>query len=285
MNWDEKAGPPNGSGQDTSPGLNGGRDRMAQGRDRSKQAPFFARAVPVSRERHAASSLEFVAGHGFAARTNSVPIVVSEFAQVAKEYPIVFVRSGDGVTPVALFGVGPEENRFVAADGSWRGRYVPAFLRRYPFVLAETGEPGRLVLCIDEDFAGLNERGRGKPLFGSDGKPSGLLDDATKFLRALRNFAAQTARFGEAVRAAGILSPARIEADGGGGKKAAIAGTLVVDRRKLKALPPDTLAGLARRDWLELIYLHLASMDGGGRVADRRAADALREAPRGALLS
>ena len=101
----------------------------------------------------------------------------------------------------------------------------------------------------------------------------------------MRNYAAETVRLGAALQAAGLLSPARIEAGGAGGRKAAIAGTLVVDRRKLRALPPDTLANFARRDWLELIYLHLASVGSGGRAADRRAADALREASPGALLS
>ena len=285
MALDEKPSSLSKTGQESSStDLGGERDTMTQSSDRSRQAPFFANAVPVSRERHAALSLEPVGGYSFASKTNSVPIVATEFAQVAKEYPIVYVKSGDGVTPVALFGVGQDENRFVAADGAWKGRYVPAFLRRYPFVLAESSEPGKLVLCIDEAYAGLNKSGRGQPLFGMDGKPSAILDDATKFLRSLRTYAAQTVRFGQAVRAAGILSRARIEASGSNGKKAAIAGALVVDRRKLKELPADALSDLARRGYLELIYLHLASLAGGG-VAHGQAAGALRKAPPGTLLS
>lgn len=224
---------------------------------------MYEKAVPVSRHRHSGFSVQTSRGYGFAAKMSSVPIVSAEFAAIAREYPIVFVNSGDGgVTPMALLGTEPDKNRFVAVDGNWRARYVPALLRRYPFIFAATDKPDTLVLCVDEDFVGFNELGLGEPLFRQDGGPSEFLNEAMQFLKTLKGFSDQTKRFGEVLAAAEILKPARIEI--AGEKAAAISGAKIVDRRRLKALSPNSLADLARRDYLELIYLHLASLANSG---------------------
>jgi hypothetical protein len=239
--------------------------RMEPGGDRMKLPLIYERAVPVSRHRHVTFSVQTSLGYGFAAKTNMAPIVAAEFASAAKEYPIVFVKSGDGAMPVALFGGRRGENPFVAPDGSWKGKYVPAFLRRYPFIFATADEPDKLVLCVDEGFAGLNQLGLGEPLFRADGEASALLSDATQFLTTFQRYSDQTKKFGEALLSAQILSPAKLAVAGLDGKKDMISGAMVVDRRKVKALPADSLVDLARRDYLELIYLHLASL-GNGRV-------------------
>lgn len=75
----------------------------------------------------------------FAGETNSVILAGVEFSEAAKEYPIVFTQAGDKVVPVALLGLRNEENLFVDGKGGWDGRYIPSFVRRYPFILAETG--------------------------------------------------------------------------------------------------------------------------------------------------
>jgi hypothetical protein len=103
-------------------------------------------------------------------------------------------------------------------------------------------------------------------LFGADGEPSAFLKNAMSFLKTVEKYAFQTKEFGEAVLAAEILSPARLEITGADGKKVTISGARIVDRRKLKALSPDVVMDLVRRDYLELIYLHLASLSNGRAV-------------------
>ena len=88
--------------------------------------------------------------------------------------------SGTDVSPAAVLGVRGPENLFVAPDGTWTAKYVPAFLRRYPFVFSQAEE--RLILCIDDAFPGLNREGRGQPLFQDDGSPSPYVDGVVKFL-------------------------------------------------------------------------------------------------------
>ena len=47
---------------------------------------------------------------------------------------------------------------------------------------------------------------------------------------------------------------------------------MAVSREKLKALPAETLAEMAKTDELELIYLHLHSLRNFDRLRDRLAA-------------
>ena len=53
------------------------------------------------------------------------------------------------------------------------------------------------------------------------------------------------------------------------GQKMSLTGFHAVDRKRLKELPPETLAKLAANDELELIYLHLQSMRNFASVKDK----------------
>ena len=99
------------------------------------QLLIYEKAVPVSPQRHGDWSVKAGADFGFARHVNSVPLMAAEFPAAAAEYPVVFTGT-DNVMPAILLGAREKENLFVAEDGSWDGRYVPAFVRRYPFVFA-----------------------------------------------------------------------------------------------------------------------------------------------------
>jgi hypothetical protein len=116
------------------------------------------------------------------AKTNSVPILASEFFDCAREYPIVFARGEAGLVPAVLLGLRESENLFVGGDGKWDARYVPAFVRRYPFVPGK-GPQGELLVCIDEASRPCFQCStEGEALF-VDGKPTPQLDHAMKFPR------------------------------------------------------------------------------------------------------
>ena len=112
---------------------------------------FYQKPVPINKNDHKSKKIRGTDNNfKFAGKTNSVILAGVEFSEAAKEYPLVFALAGERIIPVALLGLRNEENLFLNEDGSWDARYIPAFVRRYPFVLAETGEPGQRVVCIDE---------------------------------------------------------------------------------------------------------------------------------------
>ena len=88
-------------------------------------------------------------GFKFSGKTNSVPLAGVEFPEACKHFPIVFTKvDGQRLLPLALLGFRDLENLFVDAGGRWKDAYVPAFVRRYPFVLAKGAMPERLTVCI-----------------------------------------------------------------------------------------------------------------------------------------
>ena len=93
---------------------------------------------------------------GFAAHQHFLPLHVGEFGAAAINYPIIF--AGEAHAPLAVMGVKPGENLFIAADGLYRtGAYIPAYIRRYPFVVARDDQAQRMVVCIDRAFAQFTE--------------------------------------------------------------------------------------------------------------------------------
>ncbi len=235
------------------------------------QLLIYRDAVPVSRERHQDWYVETGNNFSFGASVNSVPLMAAEFPLTASECPIVFGGTENEHVPAAILGVRGEENLFIAADGTWSGKYIPAFLRRYPFVFSHSAD--RLVLCVDEAFPGFNREGRGQRLFAEDGTISPYVTGVLNFLQDYQVQFNATRQFCDRVKALGLLEPMQAEVKMDGGETTALSGFSIVNRDRLKALPAETLQEMAKSDELELIYLHLHSMrhfnDLGGMLARR----------------
>jgi hypothetical protein len=192
-----------------------------------------------------------------------------EFSPAAREYTIVFVRSADLVMPVVLLGITEGHNSYVTATGGWGARYVPAFVRRYPFVFSHSEDGTQFTLCIDESWAGCNEDGRGQRLFNGQGERTPYLDNVLSFLQEYNVQYARTAAFCGKLVDLDLLEPMQAQFTMAGGTAHALGGFLAVNRARLKALPDDQLATLARADDLELTYAHLQSMHNFPVLAER----------------
>lgn len=152
------------------------------------QLLFYDNIVALNRERHADLRLKPANGDcSFARDSHFVPLAGTEFYQAAADYPIVFAGDEGEPTPVALLGLREGDNAFVNADGRWRsGTYVPAFVRRYPFVLArgDDSDSDNLTVCVDESYAGFTrEAGEGEALFDAEGNQSEMLQRSVEFLQ------------------------------------------------------------------------------------------------------
>lgn len=225
----------------------------------TEQLLIYKSAVPVNREAHSGFSIEVAGDFSFCASINSVPLMAVEFPNAAAEFPIVFGGAGPDLAPVAILGIRAEENLFVGPGGIWNAAYVPAFLRRYPFAFS-AGEPDQFVLCVDESYAGLNRDGRGQRLFADDGAPTAYTNNVVTFLRDYHVQFGVTRRFCDRIIALGLLEPMQAQVTAANGGTWSLGGFQAISREKLKALPADALADLAKSDELELIYLHLQSM-------------------------
>jgi hypothetical protein len=230
---------------------------------------IYETAVPVSHARHGNWFLERGTNYAFCQNINSVPLMAAEFARAALEYAIVFGGAGDVVLPAAVLGIRNEENLYVTKEGGWQAKYIPAFVRRYPFVFF-TGDEGKtFTLCIDEAFPGFNQGGRGERLFGDDGKRTPYVENVLKFLQQYQFEFQRTQAFCKKLKDLNLLAPMQAQINLGSGERMALRGFLVVDRARLKTLSANVLAELAQSDELELIYAHLVSMRNFATVRDR----------------
>jgi SapC len=224
----------------------------------STQLLIYKSAVPLNRATHHDCYVDIGSNYAFAAEVNSVPLMAIEFPHAASEYAIVFGGTGADITPAAIVGVRGNENLFLEPDGSWPASYIPAFVRRYPFVFSHAD--AKFVLCVDEEFSGFNREGRGRRLFSDDGTPTSYVEDVLKFLQDYQNHFHATQRFCNKIRDLDLLESMHAQVTIEGATPLSLGGFMAVNREKLKALPGETLAELAKTDELELIYMHLQSL-------------------------
>jgi hypothetical protein len=226
----------------------------------STQLLIYEQAVPVSQARHGNWSVEVGTDYGFSRSVNSVPLMAVEFASAASEYAIVFAGTGDTVMPAVILGMRGDENLYLTKEGGWQAKYIPAFVRRYPFVFSSPDEGKTFTLCIDEKFQGFNQQGKGQRLFTDERKPTSYVENVLKFLQQYQLEFRRTQAFCTKLKDLNLLEPMQAQINFDGGEKMFLTGFSAVDRARLKTLSATALAELAQSDELELIYLHLSSM-------------------------
>jgi len=232
---------------------------------------FYERPVALNRERHQKLKLAITPNHfSFAAKTNAVPIASTEFAEAARDYPIVFLGSEDGPFSVAaLVGLRNDENLMVDADGHWaEGTYIPAFARRYPFVLAQSSENDQqLTVCIDEVYPGLTDN-TGEELFDEAGAETPYLKRVLEFLQLFHLEAQRTMQFASRLKELGLLVPKVINVDRKGVKQT-VQGLWIVDEAKFRGLDDVRVVELFRQGYIHWIDAHLFSLGSLQRLTAR----------------
>jgi hypothetical protein len=234
------------------------------------QMLFYDKVVPVSPTQHGNLCIERV-DFGFAAKVNSVPLMAVEIPMAAREYTIVFAGTEQSITPVVVLGVADAQNLYLDENKAWKADYIPAFVRRYPFVFAQNEDASQFTLCVDEDWAGCNREGRGQRLFDEQGGQTEYLQNMLKFLSDYQNQFLRTQAFCKKLQESNLLEPMQAQITLPGGEKRSLGGFLGASRARVKTLGAEKLAELAKTDELELAYLQMASLNNLGSVVNRAA--------------
>lgn len=207
---------------------------------------------------------------------HGVFITVTEMPQAALEFPLVFVNTGERdaagrpvISPIVLLGVAQNENLYV--DGPrWDARYIPAFIRRYPFLTATLRNAGATGVMIDRAWSGFSESD-GEPLFESDDKPAPALKRAMDFLEMFESEAQRTRSFCNRLVELELLKEMKADATLPDGTTLSIDGFLVVDDEKLAQLPDAAVVEMHRNGMAMLLHLHLASLANMRPLLERKA--------------
>ena len=228
---------------------------------------FYSRPVPLQSDVHA--DMRILPGRlDFAAGSNAIPLVVTEFAPALHHFPILF--GGENAVPMAALGFG-EYNLFIQ-DGFWvEGAYVPAYVRRHPFIFIDTDNAENFILGVDEASERVVKGGEeGQPLF-VDGKATDLVQQVLEFCGQYTRDHEHTRAFAEALLAQDLLVMRNANVRLNDGRELALQGFRVVDVEKFTALPDDVVLDWHRKGWLALVHQHLMSLGRFGDLSRREA--------------
>jgi len=233
---------------------------------------FYERPVPLNRNQHKDLRLKGIPNVKFAAQAHSVPLTAAEFPIAARDVPILFAgQSMEDAGPMALLGLRQNENLLVDENGRWaQGVYVPAFVRRYPFILAEKpagAEGDDFTVFLDEAYEGFGSE-EGERLFKEDGSDSEMLANAVGFLGEFQQHVVRTHWFMDQLRKHQLLEPRniRLEKDG---NAINLNGLFVVNEEKLRQLDEKTAHEFLKEGVMGWIYAHLLSLPNIDRLVQR----------------
>lgn len=169
----------------------------------------MAQYVPLTPQRHGSKALGRISGFSFAASVNLVAIAGVEFGSAASSMPIAFVEESKTYKPVALLSFVGGRNLFVAPNGQWLGRYIPASFRYYPLrLLRRDPTSEEYILCLDEECPAIVDAGGdAQPLFSPDGDVAPWVKAATEAMQVFERSRRHTARAVDALASAGAICP------------------------------------------------------------------------------
>jgi SapC len=233
---------------------------MAQNTAQDSRLPLFYQSLtPLSHQQHASHALQERMLHPFAQTANAIPLTVDEFALAQRHFPIVFAPGADGGAPLALLGLQEGENLFCDATGQWRKDiYVPAYVRRYPFMLARLAPDAKdLSLCFD-DQSGLIIAGAEGNLFdGTD--PSDTTKAVLSFCEQFEMAVQRTRAFLNEMAELDLLMDAEATIQEGD-TPMMLRGFRMIDEKKIQELRGDQARKMVKSGAMGLIYAHFFSL-------------------------
>jgi hypothetical protein len=207
----------------------------------------------------------------FAATAHTVLLNAVEFYEACREYPIIFSLTPEGdFVPLALLGLQQGENLFVDASGAWQATYIPAYVRRYPFIAADTGTE-TFPVCIDQTYDGLNIDG-GQRIFDEAGQLTDYCRHIQAFVTDFQQQHVLTQAFTAKLKELELFQPIDANVQLNDGRKFLVQGLFSIDENRLGRLGDVNVLDLFRKGYLGLIYAHLASIKNLQKLVNLKAA-------------
>ena len=225
--------------------------------------PIFYRALePINIAQHGKMKVRSVAEMSEIAKTHAIPVTTDEFTLAQRYYPIVF-SVGEKPVPIALMGLNEGVNVFLKEDGHPHDPsiYIPAYIRRYPFLLARLRpDSDEMSLCFDPTAGSLGEFDEGQDLFDGE-QPSQATKAILEFCEQFEAAGQRTGAFVEELGTMGLLMDGEVSIQANDSAQPFIyRGFKMVDEEKFRELRGDELRKMNQNGMLPLIYAHLFSL-------------------------
>lgn len=223
--------------------------------------PLLYRGLePLNRQAHGDKKVRRIESIPAVAEAHAVPVTVDEFMLAGRFFPIIF-STGEQPIPLALMGLHEGANTFFNAEGKLLDDavYVPAYLRRYPFMLVRLSEDtDQLSLCFDPTSGAVGDEG--DALFDGD-EPSQATADILTFCEQFEQAGQRTGAFMEELIKSGLLMDGEVAIQPEGSEQPFIyRGFQMVDENKFRELRGDELRKMNQSGSLGLVMAHLFSL-------------------------
>jgi hypothetical protein len=200
----------------------------------------------------------------------SCPVTPDEFRSLQAHYPIVFQPDGAGsFLPVALFGLQEGQNLFLGARG-WDADYLPLAMRRMPFSIGVAEEELRMM--VDMASPRIAHGAQGEAVYLPQGGNSELLETASAVLRALHEGLQAMPGFIQALTAHDLLEPFVLDVERPDGSHGQLQGYYLIHEERLAALDASTAGLLHEADYLQPMYMSIASLSNFAKLIQRHLA-------------
>lgn len=198
----------------------------------------------------------------------------TEFADIQREYPILFQKNPETqkFQSVALLGLTPNENLFLNGD-KWNARYIPAIVSREPFVIgfedqsATGGEVDAPVVMVDMDSPRISTH-EGQHVFLEFGGNTPYLENINRILQGIYQGSAISEDMFDAYNALDLIEPVALEVKLNNGEIHRLTGNYTISREKLSALSASDLEKLNKAGFLEGAFLVMNSLNNMKNLID-----------------
>ncbi|NBU84962.1 MAG: multidrug transporter [Sphingomonadaceae bacterium] len=217
--------------------------------------------VPLSSVDHASWKTRQLESAPWLQDQHAIPVTVDEFASAQRFFPIIF-SAGDSPVPLALLGLNEGVNVFMGEDGKFTENvYVPAYVRRYPFMLAKLRpDTDELSVCFDPTADAIGPFDEGDALF-EDGQPAEATKQILEFCEQFEQAGQRTEAFMKDLVESELLMDGELSIQPDAEKPPFIyRGFQMVNEEKLRDLRGDQLRKMNQSGLLPLVYAHLFSL-------------------------
>ena len=225
---------------------------------------FYNDLMPLNSRDHAKWRTKTLDNAEFLKGQHAIPITVDEFVQTQRNFPIVF-SSGDNPLPLALMGLNEGVNTFVGDDGKFaEAVYIPAYIRRYPFMLAKLKPDAEdLSLCFDPSAGVVGEFKDGEELFDKKGEATEATKRILEFCEHFEQAGQRTRVFLEELNKHDLLMDGEIgiSTQDNPDKPFVYRGFKMVNQEKLKEIDAKIIGEWQQSGLLMLIHAHIFSLD------------------------
>lgn len=221
---------------------------------------FYQEPVALDRKLHQGLRMGKPNNLGFAKDLNSVPVAGIEFFEASRELPVLFTKNDQGeFFPVALLSLQPKGHNI---GDNWDGIYMPAFIRQYPFGIAD----GKVF--FDKKAPQLQEK-EGEALFKENGENTDFMNKIMEFLSDMDRQFKMTRDYCQSCANNDFFTPFKAQVKVGESKPMRLGNLFMIDQKKLNSLPDEQIRDWFRKGWLAWSYAHLHSLGAMPRLIKR----------------